>query len=74
MKSNFWIRKRNVRQIELEMWSLYYGVEYRKEDGTSMEKEILDFLAYHPLYSPEMWLEIEWDEYDCVENITLHPE
>jgi hypothetical protein len=65
---NLWLKLAVARKIASEIQIKYCGVPYGDDSyGTSfVEDEMTEYLWNHPEYDADMWLNVHWDDFDCV--------
>lgn len=65
LTNNVWLACSNARKIAAELQTKYFGVPYGPVDDP-IEDQILNDLWNHPLNSGEMFLNIHWDDDNCL--------
>lgn len=63
--NNIWLSISNARKIAAELQGKYFGLPYGDSDDP-LENQILEDLWNHPLCNGEMFLEVHWDDDDCL--------
>jgi len=62
---NFWLKLSVARRIAAELQINYCGIHYGDDDDL-IENEMMEYLWSHPEFDEDMWLNIHWDDFDCV--------
>lgn len=63
--NNVWLACANARKIASELQSKYFGVSYGPVDDP-IEDQILSDMWNHPLCDSDMFLNIHWDDDNCL--------
>lgn len=63
--NNIWLSISNARKIAIELQGKYFGLPCGDSDDP-LENQILEDLWNHPLNNGEMFLEVHWDDDDCL--------
>lgn len=63
---NYWLKLVTARAIAAEIQLAYCGKPQFDENGKPTEDDMTQYLWDHPDYTDDMWLEVHWDDFDCV--------
>jgi hypothetical protein len=62
---NLWLKLAVARRIAAELQIKYCGVPYG-DDSEPIEDEMIEHLWSHPEFDEDMWLNVHWDDFECV--------
>jgi hypothetical protein len=63
---NHWLKLLTARKIAEEIQVKYCGRPQIDASGMFTEDGMTQHLWDHPNYTDDMWLEVHWDDFDCV--------
>jgi hypothetical protein len=70
MKQNHWMKLAAARKIADELQRKYCGHSLLKDEDSNIltwtEDEMFEYFCSHQDWDEEMWLNVHWDDFECV--------
>lgn len=71
---NHWLKIKAARDIAAEIQVGFCGQPQFDGNGRPTEDDMIQYLWDHDEYTDDMWLNVHWDDFDCVSWVQVGTE